>query len=153
VAAERVSFDANVLFYAVDRDAGERHRRAAELVRRAALRWDCVLVLQALCEFVAAVTRKERMPFADAQAQVEDWQTLFPVAHANPSTLGHALRGVRRHGLSFWDAMLWAAAKEAGVTVILSEDFQPGRELEGVRFADPFAAGEEFNLGAGPAGS
>ena len=25
--------------------------------------------------------------------------------------------------------------------------------LEGVRFADPFAAGEEFNLGAGPAGS
>jgi predicted nucleic acid-binding protein len=39
------------------------------------------------------------------------------------------------------------------VTVILSEDFQPGRELEGVRFADPFAAGEEFNLGAGPAGS
>jgi predicted nucleic acid-binding protein len=45
-----------------------------------------------------------------------------------------------RHGLSFWDALIWAAAHENGVPIIYSEDFQHGRELEGVRFINPFVA-------------
>ena len=46
---------------------------------------------------------------------------------------------VRDHGLSFWDAMIWAVAKEAGATVLLTEDLQTGRELGGVTFLSPFA--------------
>ena len=42
-------------------------------------------------------------------------------------------------GLSFWDAMLWATARRAGCSVLLSEDFQDGRRLDGVLFVDPFA--------------
>jgi predicted nucleic acid-binding protein len=47
---------------------------------------------------------------------------------------------VERHGLSFWDAMLWATANRAGRRVLLSQDFQDGRRLDGVLFVDPFAA-------------
>jgi predicted nucleic acid-binding protein len=43
------------------------------------------------------------------------------------------------HGLSFWDGLIWAAAKEAGVGIVYSEDFQHGRDLEGVRWENPFA--------------
>ncbi|GIX28693.1 MAG: hypothetical protein KatS3mg123_2574 [Burkholderiales bacterium] len=57
----------------------------------------------------------------EAWAQVQDWQILFPVASAKPSTLARA------------------AAKEAGGTLLLSEDFQDGQVLDGVRFANPFA--------------
>ena len=46
-----------------------------------------------------------------------------------------------RHGLSFWDALIWSAAVECSVGIIYSEDFQDGRELEGVRFVNPFTAG------------
>jgi predicted nucleic acid-binding protein len=48
--------------------------------------------------------------------------------------------GVNRHGLAFWDAMLWATARDAGCQLILSEDFQDRRTLEGVTFLNPFTA-------------
>jgi predicted nucleic acid-binding protein len=48
---------------------------------------------------------------------------------------------VGRHGLAYWDALVWAAAKLNGVANVLSEDFQDGALIEGVRFRDPFAAG------------
>ncbi len=138
MSAERISLDTNILVYAVDRDAGGRHARAAAVVDEA-VDLDCVLTLQALSEFFAVVTRKGKMPVGDAAAQVEDWQMLFPTVAAKPTALKHAIAAVTEQSLSFWDAMLWATAREAGVTVLLSEDFQHGRELGGVRFRNPFA--------------
>ncbi len=34
--------------------------------------------------------------------------------------------------------LIWATARDAGVPIVLSEDFQDGREIEGVRFVNPF---------------
>jgi hypothetical protein len=34
--------------------------------------------------------------------------------------------------------MLWAVAREAGVTLLLSENFQHDRILDGIRFCNPF---------------
>ncbi|MCU0936385.1 MAG: PIN domain-containing protein [Gammaproteobacteria bacterium] len=141
MSGERFTLDTNVLVYAVDADAGGRHAQARELVDRA-VEVDCVLTLQALGEFFHAVTRKGRMPAADAADQVRDWQSLFPVVAARTEDLDRAVTAVLRHGLSFWDAMLWATAKAAGVTVLLSEDFQHDRVLEGIRFRDPFVAAD-----------
>lgn len=135
--AERVTLDTNILVYAVDRDAGERHGMAADLVMQAA-GWDCVLTLQALGEFFWATTRKGKMPIADAAAQVADWKALFSVQTASLSTLDRAIAGVREHRLSYWDAMLWSCAREAGCTLLLTEDFQHGQTLGGVRFHNPF---------------
>ncbi|MBK1836494.1 hypothetical protein JHL17_03630 [Azospirillum sp. YIM B02556] len=60
-----------------------------------------------------------------------------------------AMRVHRDHGIQFWDGMIWSVAKRAGSRVLFSEDLQDGRELEGVRFLNPFApvnasAVEEF---------
>ena len=137
MTGDRLSLDTNVLFYSVDWDAGDRHARAVSIINRAE-NWDCVLVLQTLGEFFAAATRKGRMPHANAVAQVENWLQVFPVHAAGPATLRQAIAAVREHRLPFWDAMLWATAREAGCTLILSEDFQHGRVLGGVRFHNPF---------------
>ena len=51
-----------------------------------------------------------------------------------------ALEAMPRHGLSFWDALIWAAAKENGATVINTEDFQDGRDIEGVLIRIPLTA-------------
>lgn len=137
MSAERLSLDANILFYTIDADAGDRQRKAREIVRRAATA-DCILTLQTLSEFFASTTRKGKLTAAQAAAHVEDWQTLFPVAAATPASLRLAMRAVEQHNLSFWDAMQWAVAKQAGATLLLSEDMQHDRELEGVRFRNPF---------------
>jgi len=51
---------------------------------------------------------------------------------------------VRQYQFSFWDAQIWAAAKLNQVPVVLSEDFNAGAIIEGVRFVNPFAA--DFKL-------
>lgn len=136
---ELITLDTHVLVYAVDKTAKDKHRKAQALVD-AVVRLNCVLTLQVLCEFYFAVTRKGKMPAPAARARLADWQALFPVVAAKPGALNRALAAVEAHRLGFWDALLWATARDAGVTLLLSEDFQSGTVLDGVRFADPFAA-------------
>jgi predicted nucleic acid-binding protein len=143
MSAERLTLDSNILFYTIDADAGELQEKAREIVRQAA-RADCFLSLQTLSEFFASTTRKGKLTAAEASAHVEDLQTLFPIVAATPGSLRLAMRAVQQHSLSFWDAMQWAVAKQAGATLLLSEDLQHDRELEGVRFRNPFLVDDPF---------
>ena len=61
----------------------------------------------------------------------------FPVLPLTGPVVLEALRRVRDHGLSYYDAQIWAIARLGQVGVVLSEDFNPGAVIEGVRFADP----------------
>jgi predicted nucleic acid-binding protein len=132
----RVTFDSNILVYAVDRP-DPRHAFANDLIARA-VRGDCRQTLQSLAECFNVLTRKFGMPAAEAHGWVRSFQMLFPVAAADESDLAAAVDAVERHNLAFWDAMLWATARRAGCRLLLSEDFQDGRDLGGVRFANPF---------------
>ena len=143
----RFSLDTNILVYAIDRDAGERHERSRELIGRAARR-DCVLTVQALGEFFHATTRKNLLEAARARAFVRDWLDVFPVTAADDTALVDAMEAVEEHRLSFWDAMLWATARRIGCSAILSEDMQDGRRLSGVAFINPFAADAADRLAA-----
>lgn len=137
MSAKRFTLDTNILVYAVDSSAGDRHHRAQEVIE-AMLAQDCVLTLQSLSEFYFTVTRKGKLPSVQAKKQVEGWQALFPVVAASPATLNRAIAAVESSQLAFSDAMLWSAARDAGVTLLLSEDFQNGQELSGVRIVNPF---------------
>lgn len=141
----RFSLDTNILIYAVDRDAGDRHARARTIVGQAA-RCDCVLTVQALAEFFHATTRKNLLEPSRAGAFVRDWLDVFPLAAADDAALVDAMDAVAEHRLSFWDAMLWATARQAGCAAILSEDMQHGRRLSGVEFTNPFAVDAEARL-------
>ena len=135
----RFTLDTNILIHAVDRDAGERHERSKELLGRAAQR-DCVLMVQALAEFFHATTRKKLIEPSRASAFVRDWLDVFQVASAADAALVDAMDAVAEHRLAFWDAMLWATARQSGCSAILSEDMQDGRRLSGVEFINPFTA-------------
>ena len=144
MSVDRFSLDANVLFYAIDANDSRRHAIAAEVIERAALDYDCIVALQAYCEFTAAATRKGRMTIEEAGAQVADWQTLFTTVYPTPGSLPQAIEAVAQHNLSFWDAMMWSVVKDNGGTVLLSEDLQDGRSLAGVRFRNPFSGEDPF---------
>jgi predicted nucleic acid-binding protein len=145
MSAKRVALDTNILVYSVDLDAGGKHDKAIELFTQLTPA-NCVLSLQSLCEFYAAVTRKKLMPVADAMAQIDDWQQLFPVVSVKPATLTRAFAAVKRYQLSFWDALLWATIREAGISTLLSEDFQHEQQMDGVRIVNPFEVGDIGDL-------
>jgi predicted nucleic acid-binding protein len=133
-----ISFDSNVLVYAADERAGTRHDQAVDLIERAIESGNCIQSLQSLCEFFNAATRKIGTSAMVAAAFVEGWQAVIPIEAVNASDLVHAMRAVREHSLAFWDALLWATVRRAGVNLLISEDFQDGRTIEGVRIVNPF---------------
>lgn len=137
MSAERITLDTNILVYAVDQGAGPKHQQALAVVE-SVLRRDCLLALQSLSEFYFTVTRKGKVSGPIARNQVENWQKLFTVVVPRPDTINRAMAGVETHQLGFWDAMLWATARDGGATLLLSEDFQHGRVLDGVRIVNPF---------------
>ena len=134
----RASLDANVLVYGVDKSDPLKHRAARRIITSAA-RGDCVISLQALAEFYYVVTRKGKLSAVEAREQVNTLRAIFPLALPGAGTLDRAMEAGERFRLGFWDAMLWAVVREAGVTLLLSEDFQDGQTIEGVRIVNPFA--------------
>jgi predicted nucleic acid-binding protein len=138
-ANRRFTIDSNLLVYASDLEAGDKHEAARDLVFRATS-VDCTLTLQALAEFFHVVTRKFGVSARVAAEIVNGWRDIFPVCFADDAVLVDAMDAVDGHNLSFWDAMLWATARRAGCRAVLSEDFQDGRELGGVVFINPLAA-------------
>ena len=86
------------------------------------------------------VTRKSGIETGAAAAFVEGWRAVVLVEAATADDLGEAMRAVAMYRIGYWDAMLWATARRAGVRILFSEDFQDGQTIEGVRILNPFAA-------------
>jgi predicted nucleic acid-binding protein len=133
----RFTFDTNILVYAVDKDAGDRHRVALDLVRRARGK-DCIVTLQSLAELFRALTGKGKAAPAQAIGVVQAWRDAATIFAADDACLIDAMDAVADHGFSFWDAMIWATAKRAGCRLLISEDGQDGRILGGVTIVNPF---------------
>ena len=133
-----VCFDTNVLIYATASISDVKVIRARDLVARAMRAESSVLLLQTLAEFSNVAMRKARIPVKDIRRTIDAWRAVLPVQAADEGDLLAALEAVRAHRLAFWDAMLWASARRAGVRHLLTEDFQDGFGLQGVTFINPF---------------
>lgn len=136
-----ILIDTNILIYA--HDPRDRHKRgqALTVLNNLIARDQAVLGTQCLTEFFNAVTRRLPEPLSPKQAlaQVERFASSCYVLDLTPAVVLEGCRGSIEHGLSFWDALIWAVAKMNQVPFILTEDAEHGRLLEGVRFLNPFA--------------
>lgn len=142
-----VLIDTNVLIYAHDTAEHVKQREAGVLLSVLLPGGSAAVSTQVLGEFYSISTRKIQSPLShDTAALVVD--ALLHSARVLPMTppiVLEAIRATRRHRLHYWDAQLWATARLNAIDTILTEDFEDGRVLEGVRFVDPFAEG--FSLG------
>lgn len=132
--------DTNVLIYASETPPSSKAHAAKEILRTLWKERRGVISVQNLAEFSSVRLKRLQPPLkpADVSTAVGHFSREFRVLSPDASTVSDALDGVARHGLSFWDAMLWSVARQNGVVEILSEDFQNGREVEGVLFTNPF---------------
>ena len=134
----RFTIDTDVWAYSVDNRAGALHQTAMEIVDRAT-ECDCWITLQALSEFYVVVTRKAMVSPAEAAGQAENWLAAFQCIAATGSAVRAALADAAADHASFWDALLVATAREAGCSVILTEDLADGTDFGGVRIHNPFS--------------
>lgn len=132
-----VFVDTNVLVYAVDAADPRKHRAAqawkTELWKSRRGR----LSFQVLQEFYVTVAQKRPAARAQARAEVRDLLTWRPVAMDGP-LLERGWAAQDRYRLSFWDALIVAAAQAASCRYLLTEDLQAGQDLDGVVVVNPF---------------
>lgn len=92
---------------------------------------------QVLNEFYTNAVRKLGIPASRAREAV----TLFE--RWRPGGVGMSIveRGwywMDQAQLPYWDSLILASAERLGCSILLSEDFQAGRNFEGVRVVNPF---------------
>jgi predicted nucleic acid-binding protein len=135
--------DTNILIYAADKKAGDKNVWAKELVDDLVRRDRLVVSVQVLNEFYHASTRPNKPPSLshdEARKIIQDLVDFAKVLSLGGATTLRALEAIPKYGLSFWDALIWAAAKENGIPTVYTEDFQHGRDIEGVVTVNPFAS-------------
>lgn len=130
--------DTNVLLYAISTVADERPKQQQALAILEDER--LVVSVQVLQEFYVEAThraRADRLTHTQAVALIESWLR-YRVQEGSVGLLRDALASAARWKLSYWDAAIVEAAREAGCTTLLSEDFQDGADFAGVRVVNPF---------------
>jgi predicted nucleic acid-binding protein len=133
----RSFFDTNILLYADDESAPAKQRRSRDLVAEHRRSGTGIVSLQVLQEYFVNVTRKLHVDPRIARRKVE-LLAEFDVAAPEVSDILAAIDLHRLHDFSFWDALVLRSAQQAGCSVLLSEDFQHGRTIDGVQVVNPF---------------
>jgi predicted nucleic acid-binding protein len=140
----RVALDSNILIYAELEPESEKGRRSADLILRAAR--DGVIAAQVLGEYLRFVQRRAPAAFADAIRQASIYQAAFLTPPTTDAIINKAAELARAHRVQVWDAVVCAASVAAGAKVLMTEDMQDGRMIEGMRLINPFAAANDETI-------
>ena len=133
--------DTNILIYAADTSPEERAKRtrAVEILKEA----DLSLSAQVMQEFYHQATRPRgrlAMTHEQALAFLSPLMEL-PIQPVTRELFISATGMADRHGISYWDAAILAAAMMLGCEAVYSEDMSDQQNYSGLRVINPFAEG------------
>jgi predicted nucleic acid-binding protein len=135
MSAADVFFDSNVVLYLISGDSMKADR-AEQLIGAGG-----IISVQALNEFASVASRKNAMQPAEIRDVLSAVRAACSVVPLSLHTHDLALDLVERFRVSFYDALIVAAARLANCSVLYSEDMQDGQTMEGVRIRNPFTRG------------
>jgi len=126
-------FDTNILVYAFASN-DPRSTRAESLIAQGG-----VIGVQVLNEFTNVTRRKLRWQWSQIEASLAVVEELFgPVAPLTTAIHAKGVELARDRGLSVYDALIVAAAQDAGCQLLFSEDLQHGQKFGTLTVENPF---------------
>jgi len=136
---DKYFIDTNILVYANDRSDTEKHEKAGQLILKGMAQGNSAVSTQILSEFYVTVTRKIKNPLPAHVAKKEI--LLFKnmeVVDVDFHCVIQAINISAGHHISFWDALVIAAAQKAKCNVLYSEDLNPGQKIGSLIIINPF---------------
>jgi predicted nucleic acid-binding protein len=138
--SDKYFLDTNVIVYSVDLTSPLKRKRARELVTDGTTNKLGVISYQVVQEFVNVSIRKFQS--AVAQTDLEEFLrgVLFPMmaVPSSPWLFLDALRLQDANRLSWYDALIVAAAIQGRCKILFSEDLQDGRRFGDLVIENPF---------------
>ncbi len=139
--AARSFFDTNIILYMYTDADPARKKRAEELYREQALS-GAMVSTQVIQEFYNAAIRKLSLPRPTVRALTEALFEL-PLVIVSTAHIRAAMNNVERYQISFWDALVLAAAEAGGAGVLYTEDLNDGQQYGSVLVRNPFRSQDD----------
>ena len=136
---ENTFVDTNIFVYFRDSANERKQLIASECLTKLWENKTGFISTQVMNEYFVTVTKKITMPLSasDAWSDIEELEKWNPV-NLDFELLKTAYQAISIYSLSWWDALIIAAAKVCGCKSILSEDFSTEKDYFGVRVINPF---------------
>lgn len=133
----KVFLDTNVLIYTVDKKDPVKHEESRQWVKRISVEHIPVISTQVLQEFYYAATSKLKIDKIVSKNVVHSYRNMEIVA-ADLTLIEQAIDISVLFQLSFWDALIVAAAEQANCAFLVTEDLSDGQRIRGIRVVNPF---------------
>lgn len=131
--------DTNILCYTKDSTDSKKHKKALQLVEDLMTSGRIRVSTQVISEFYVFLKRVSRSSSEKIAARL----SAEALHHFQPVSIDVEIQ-VRawfledRFQISWWDALIVAAAEKSGSQVLYSEDLQHGQRIGNIRVMNPF---------------
>ena len=132
----KIFIDTNILIYSMDPFDPEKRQRSRALLKTLKNDIRGVISTQVMQEFYVAATKKlgaEPLVVKDILNTFERFETVVIM----PDIIKEAIDCGIINRLSFWDALIVAAAESANCERLWTEDLNDGQVIRGVRIENP----------------
>jgi predicted nucleic acid-binding protein len=138
--SDKYFLDTNIFVYCFDDRQTEKKVRSLALIADALKTGDGIISTQVMQEFLNVATRKFSVPLKPEDAKVYLQKVMYPLCQVFPDLDYYqtALDIQRETGYSFYDALILSGALRGGCTILYSEDFRAGQQVDRVRIVNPF---------------
>ncbi|MBS3920859.1 MAG: PIN domain-containing protein [Deltaproteobacteria bacterium] len=139
MSGDKIFVDTNILVYSHDVDAEQKHQIAQNILLELWKNRNGALSVQVLQEFYVTMTRKVLHPIPPNSVRniIRDYFS-WHIEINDLNSILIASRIGEDYKISFWDALIVAAALKAKADKILTEDLQAGQIIEGIPIENPF---------------
>ena len=135
-----ITADTNVFVYLWDAAAPNKQTTAQAVLAYVGAQGGSV-GLQVVGELQNILRRKLRRPPVQAAAAARLLIRFFSNFRATEANADESLTLMERGVLSYWDALLVTAARDAGCRIVFSEDMQDGARFGALEIVNPFGPG------------
>jgi predicted nucleic acid-binding protein len=135
----KVFIDTNILLYAYDEADRRKQKAARATLAKSHSEGNGVISTQVLQEFYVAGTGKLKMEPLIAKSLLDTFD-VFETVVISPALIAAAADYHLLFKLSFWDALIIAAAEAAKCETIWTEDLNPGQKIRGIKVENPLSA-------------
>ena len=128
----RAFLDTNILVYA--QQTGTKATISRDLINQGG-----TVSAQVLNELANVLRKKQGISWHDIELVFDDIHNALDPAYPLTAKISRAALALARDdGFAFYDALIVAAAIEAGCDTLYSEDMQHGRSVGGLTIVNPF---------------
>ena len=132
----KIFIDTNILIYSMDQYDPEKRQKCRALLKTLRNNLQGVISTQVMQEFYVAGTKKlgaDPLVVKDILNSLERFETVI----IKPDIIKEAIDCGIINRLSFWDALIVAAAESANCEKLWTEDLNDGQVIRGVLIENP----------------